>query len=179
MISGFDTFNIYVALKLHFDKDTYDVFKNNGAVKTSIENFSKRNDRLLFEKLGKRFDHKQHLVQCIVANIAYGNPQPVYDIEKTMYNYIIWRKRKDSITNFFEEDLKKLSSLTPSVIYTANITIESKVILNEITNFIDFIPVNALTTDRIRLIRKMKKFVKFDEERINKAIKTKFQNNYI
>ena len=50
-MTGFKAFRYYVALKLHFTKDKFNVFENRGNVKGSYQAFDARNDKFLFEKL--------------------------------------------------------------------------------------------------------------------------------
>ena len=41
-MNEFDAFNVYLAFKLHFTTDRYDITKTRGAVKTKNETFYKR-----------------------------------------------------------------------------------------------------------------------------------------
>ena len=70
-----------MAIKLHFTTDRYDVFEANGKVSGSKETFEKRNDRFLFEKIGRKFNEPRQLIEYFVANFAYGNTGVIYSSE--------------------------------------------------------------------------------------------------
>ena len=166
MVNGYDTYKLHLALHAHFTNPDYDVFKKNGSTVAGIESYEKRKDKLFFEAFGNRFPNQRKVVECMVANIAYGNSKMIYDLEKAMYNYNIWRKRKDSIGKVFHEDLFLIESFEPDSILFCGMTIESKVIMNKILPYIDDVGRNALTTSKIMLIRKLEKFVKYDMSKI-------------
>ena len=53
--NGFDVYKTYLAIKLHFTTTAYDYHKYNGKVNTSLEQFTKRNDRYFFYKLSNKY----------------------------------------------------------------------------------------------------------------------------
>jgi hypothetical protein len=69
-MDGFKAFKYYIAIKLHFTKDSFDVFKNRGSVKGTREAFNARNDRYVFEKLARKFPVDKELIQYYVANFV-------------------------------------------------------------------------------------------------------------
>ena len=107
-MNGFKAYRYYVALKLHFTTDKFNVFENKGHVKGSYETFNARNDRHLFDKLARRFDSDQELIQFMVSNFVYGNPNMVYNQEEAEQNYTEWKRIKESITKLFQDDLNTL-----------------------------------------------------------------------
>ena len=107
-MNGFKAYRYYVALKLHFTTDKFNVFENKGHVKGSYETFNARNDRHLFDKLARRFDSDQDLIQFMVSNFVYGNPNMVYNQEEAEQNYTEWKRIKESITKLFQDDLNTL-----------------------------------------------------------------------
>ena len=44
-MTGYEAFSLYESLKLHFAKESYDFFKYNGKVSTSVEAFENRKDK--------------------------------------------------------------------------------------------------------------------------------------
>ena len=66
MIDGFQTYKYFMAVKLHLTTDRYDVFRSNGRVSGSRSTFDKRNDRFLFEKVGRKFDNPRNLIEFFV-----------------------------------------------------------------------------------------------------------------
>jgi hypothetical protein len=175
-----------MAIKLHFTTDRYDVFQANGRVSISSATFEKRNDRFLFEKIGRKFDKPRDLIDYFVANFAYGNKSVIYSNESTDYHET-WMKRKESRTHMFytqlsyierhleTENLKyeDLFSIDNNVPHLLNLYVggyvhlETMVILDEFENFLpQWEPLIMLWGDQLRIINKTKKFVKFDKTKI-------------
>jgi len=190
-MTGFKAFRYYLALKLHFNNDKFNVFQNKGNIKYSYETFNIRNDRYIFDKLARKFDTDQELIQFLVANFAYGHDNMIFAIEEANEYYLEWQKRKQSITRIFKDDLntielesqKNALSLDQIINFTLNeypciirlylgkkISIESVSILND---SLDFIPkwkqnksAMLILESDIRKIEKVKGFVKYDAEKI-------------
>ena len=190
-MTGFKAFRYYLALKLHFNNDKYNVFENKGNIKYSYENFNSRNDRHIFEKLARKFDTDKDLIQFLVANFAYGHDNMIFAIEEANEYYLEWQKRKQSITRIFRDDLntielesqKNALSLDQIINFTLNeypgiirlylgkkIAIESVSILNDLLDFIPKWKQNQsgmlILESDIRRIEKIKGFVKYEQERI-------------
>ena len=107
MMSAFECYQEYVALKNHFTKSTYDYFKYNGKVRLNASTFDKRKDKLFFQKLSKHSDVRNFLIANLAENekawirdLAYSD-----DAEKT---YKEWLKRQQSLSYMFKQDLSKL-----------------------------------------------------------------------
>ena len=68
-----------MAIKLHFTKDSFNVFKNRGVVKGTREAFYARNDRYMFERLARKHpvDHRfilvKNLTQCTWNGLSESN----------------------------------------------------------------------------------------------------------
>lgn len=84
-MDGVSAFRIYIACKAYFEqKFNRDAkFNLNYYLKTGMNSydskrFYKRNDVLLFESLGKRYDYK-HVVLFFLANFIYGNDRAIYE----------------------------------------------------------------------------------------------------
>ena len=52
---GFDSYQLYLGVKLHFNSESYDFVKYNGKVKADLPSFLKRNDRFHFGKLARLY----------------------------------------------------------------------------------------------------------------------------
>ena len=109
MMSAFECFKEYVALKNHFSKPTYDNFKYNGKVKLNPSSFDTRKDKLFFQKLAKHPDVQNFLIANLSENerawikdLAYSE-----DAEKV---YKTWLKRQQSLSYVFKQELGKLDS---------------------------------------------------------------------
>jgi len=66
-MTGYETFTIYNALKLHFTTKNYDYFKYNGKSKTSIDSFEKRKDKYYFYKLSRQHEREEY-IEFLVSN---------------------------------------------------------------------------------------------------------------
>src|SRR5210317_421744 len=106
-MDGFRAYKYYIALKLHFTTDKFDVFKNSN-VKGSREAFVARNDRYLFDKLARKFSTDKELIQYLVANFAYENDAAVYNGFEAQDNYQLWQRRKQSMTKIISDTLYTL-----------------------------------------------------------------------
>lgn len=186
MIDAFQTYKYFMAIKLHLTTDRYDVFESNGRVSGSRATFEKRNDRFLFEKIGQKFNAPRELIEFFVANIAYGNTSVIYSTESDDY-YTQWVARKESRTaaftkqmseiyNYLErnrikyDDLFSIEDNVPELLklYVSNdVHLETVVMLNEFEEFLPkWEPLCMVWGDQLRIMNKIKKFVKFDRNRI-------------
>jgi hypothetical protein len=108
MMSAFECYQHYVALKNHFTKPSYDYFKYNGKVKLNITSFEKRKDKLFFQKLAKHPDIENFLI----ANLSDNEKAWIRDLaysdiaEKT---YKDWLKRQQSLSYVFKSELSQLN----------------------------------------------------------------------
>jgi hypothetical protein len=186
MIEAFQTYKYFMAIRLHLTTDRYDVFQSNGKVSGSRTAFEKRNDKFLFEKIGRKFDTPRELIEYFVANIAYGNMSVIYSQESDDY-YQQWIARKESRTatfksqlsqiyNYLELNQKKyeeLFSIDDNVPELLNLYVggyvhlETIVILNEFENFLPkWEPLCMIWGNQLRVLNKMKNFVKFDKDKL-------------
>jgi hypothetical protein len=69
-MDGFKAYRYYLAIKLHFTSDKFNVFENRGNVKGTREAFTARNDRYIFEKLANKYNDDREIIQFFVANFA-------------------------------------------------------------------------------------------------------------
>lgn len=192
-MDGFKAYRYYLALKLHFTSEKFNVFENRGNVKGSREAFNARNDRYIFEKLARKFNSDRDIIQFFVANFAYGNESAIYAGQEADDNLTEWNKRKQSISKIFVDDLASLltyveiNKLPTSSIFDFNfneypaaltlflgnkISIESLVIINEldhiIEHWLDNPTVQNIWSSELLRIKKLIGFVKYDKEKLRK-----------
>ena len=194
-MNAFKAFRYYIALKLHFSKDKFDVFKNRGNLNGSLQAFQSRNDRGIFERLARRYDTDQELIQFLVANFAYGNENMIYGMDDAEENYTRWRKRKESMTFLFNSDLSAIQleaeknnldqagvlyfynnnyPLVLKMLLGKSISIETVHILDSLTGIVDTwknAPEAIILEQDIRVIKKLYGFVKFDREKMSNIYK--------
>lgn len=190
-VNGFKAYKYYMAVKLHFTTDKFNVFENGGKVKGSIEAFKKRTDRFHFENLAHKMPEDKNLIQFYAANFAYGNNGAIWEHEEAQKNYVTWIKRKESIAYIFREDTLKIidhcekERIDTTRLYSfvdgnypellklyvgKHITIETMRILDDFDNYLSKWKQNdslaLLWDDERRRIEKSKRFVKYDVKRI-------------
>ena len=192
-MDGFKAYRYYLALKLHFTSDKFNVFENRGNVKGSREAFNARNDRYIFEKLARKIGNDRDIIQFFVANFAYGNESAIYAGQEADDNLAEWNRRKQSITKIFIDDLASLltyveiNKLPTSSIFDFNfneypaalklflggkISIETLVIVNEldhiVEHWLDNSTVQHIWSGELLRIKKLIGFVKYDKEKLRK-----------
>ena len=107
-MDGFKAYRYYLAVKLHFTTDKYNVFETRGNVRGTREAFNARNDRYIFERLARKYDTDKDVIQFFVANFAYGNADVVYGSGDAENYYNEWVRRKQSISKIFVDDLARM-----------------------------------------------------------------------
>jgi hypothetical protein len=190
-MDGYKAYQYYLACKLHFTTEKYNVFETRGAVKGTREAFYARNDRYIFEKLARKFDTDRDIIQYYVANFAYGNTDVIYDNSEAEAYLIQWTKRKQSMTKVFVDDLATMLSeletnkLQQTCLFNFNgveypvalklligkkITMETLRIIDDVYSFLDNWrknpTVSIIWENEFRILHKLKGFVKYDKPKI-------------
>ena len=195
-MDGYKAYRYYLAIKLHFTTDKFDVFQNRGNVKGTREAFNARNDRYIFEKLAQKHSDDKEIIQFFVSNFAYGNDTAIYAGQEAEDNFMQWNKRKQSITKIFVDDLATLlthietNRLKHSAIFefTENeypvalkmfvggkISIETLRIIDDFTEILEKwnqnLSVKYIWDNEMRRIKKLTGFVKYDKIKIEKIFR--------
>jgi hypothetical protein len=189
MIQPYDAYAFYNALKLHFTSD-YDAIKYNYKTSANPKSFWKRKDKYYFAKVAKRFSDPSDMIDFYVSHFINGSKW-VGDMLSKEENYNEWQKINQALTYYFEGDMQKLSdkvdsfdglfligdSPYPYVVseyLSEDISLETVVILNKLTNFMK--KANKEVTDTIvwpdvyNVINKYDPFVKADLNKCKKVI---------
>ena len=185
-MDGYKAYRYYLALKLHFGTDKFDVFSNHGAVKYSRDKFMARNDRYIFEKLSQKFSSDREYIQFIASNFMYGNPDVVYSGGEAEDNFLKYNRHRQSMTKIFRDDVYTIikhaescqgsmfevhDNKIPSIIslyLSSKITLESLRILDDRYNILHEFKMTNQTLykmfeDTLRIVEKSKGFVKYDK----------------
>ena len=105
----FDCYKIYLALKNHFTRDSYDYHKYSGKTRATVDAFYKRKDRFWFEKMCRRKTEKE-VEDFFVANfVSCSDPQTLWigDLMKNGdNNYNEWKRRVQSLSYLFKEEVQ-------------------------------------------------------------------------
>jgi len=189
IMDEFSVYKMYLALKLHFTTDAYDVIKQRGKVRASRQAFAKRTDLFSIKKISKNYTDEE-VANFLVANFVSGDRWGgMFDIEAGQ-RYTLWKKKIESLSYAFSQDLDNLiqecedSGIDPKAIFTISkgqhpyiikaylrktIGIETLVILEKLTGFINKFDSEINDTivwpDISRLIKKYKPFLVIDVEK--------------
>ena len=183
-----DAYLMYCAMKAHFDKSDYDFVKYNGKSKVSRDSFYKRNDRIFFVKLTKKYKSKQDIQDYLLANFLIHPKGWVGKFHED--NYIEWQKKIQSLTYTFKSEIEPI--MDSKMIAVAEnqhpkllkeylgkrVSIETLVILDDISNFTK-IWNKKLENDVVwpkvkKLMKDYKKFLTYDKKKC-----TIILNNFI
>ncbi len=185
-MEAYDVYRLYMAMKLHFTTESYDISKTKGMVKDCRNAFMKRKDILAFRKLGEKYS-KREIIDLLVANFTRGDKYGgVFDSE-TEEAYEQWKIRQQKLTYIFTQDIISIiteSEKTGQDPFTSNngthpivvrlylggkISLETVIILDKLFDFrysndtslqFDFV-----WKDISLLIKKYRIFVKIDKEK--------------
>lgn len=107
-----EAYQIYSAIKLHFESDGYDALKYNYKTNANQNSFLKRKDKYFFAKLAKKYAEKQTFVDFLVANFSSGEGGWAGDLvdRKAEECYEKWLKKRDSFSYFFTEQVDVLGT---------------------------------------------------------------------
>ena len=107
-MTGYETFGLYQALKLHFTQESYDFFKYNGKTNISVTTFENRKDKYHFYKLSRRLAQKEDMIDFIVANLVEDEKTWVGSLlmQESEVNYRKHQKVIQSMSYTFENDCK-------------------------------------------------------------------------
>lgn len=186
-MNAFRAYRYYLALKMHFTTDRYDVIKHKGRIKASRESFMKH--EYMYQKLAKQYPDNE-IVNFLVSNFVSGNHWGGVFDSQSNETYLKWKKRIESLTYTFKSDLQTIlmdlnlnefdgnqiflvqKNQHPYIIrayMSKKISLETLVILNKLFKFCDNfdnqIEENFVWPDISRLIKKYSPFVKIDKEK--------------
>ena len=191
-MEAFDVYRSYLALRLHFTTDKYDVIKQKGRVRATKQSFFKRNDLLSIRKIADTFSEKE-VVDFLVANFVSGDRWGGVFNSEAKSNYNDWKRRIESMTYTFTNDIDKLvfeiekrqinfndifvngnnHPILLKMYLRRDISMETMVILNDINNYVDILDKNLdndiIWPDVSRLIKKYSPFL--DKEKYGSILR--------
>lgn len=189
----YDVYKYYMAMKLHFESDSYEAPKYNYKTSAKPQAFFKRRDKYHFAKLGRKFNEPTELIDFLTSQFIESDSKNwIGDMLQNEERYTDWQKRIQSLSYIFEQDINRLAEDVesfdqvfetppeyqyPRVIqrYLQNeITLESVVILDRLTGFLAKadrqITETIVWPDVSKRIRKYGLLLRFDENRMRKII---------
>lgn len=198
-MTGYEAFSLYTSLKLHFNSDSYDYFRYNGKVNTSIDAFENRKDKWHFYKLSRRFDNEEQGRDFIVANLVHDPNVWVGNllVEESNIQYRKRQKVIQSLTYTFTNEIASLvSHNNPNDLFMIHdgeypellqkllhdeISIETMCILNKILNFLPAWDKKINDTIHFpNISRKVKKytpFIQFEPTKYKIILKKEYDAN--
>ena len=107
MLKPLEAYQIYSAIKLHFDSEGYDALKYNYKTNANQNSFLKRKDKYFFAKLAKKYSEKQTFVDFLVANFSNGDGGWAGDLvdREAEEHHEKWIKKRDSFSYYFGEQI--------------------------------------------------------------------------
>lgn len=174
-LSPFKTYCLYLALKSHFHTKYYDYFKYGGKVRADFDSFEKRNDKYYFTKLSKHKDIHSFLLANLIEFNGWVGELLAEEYEQ---KYFDWKKRRESISYIFKNELDKLDpnfdnnfTVDDSHPLLLKLYLSNSISLETLTILVD------LTHCEIRWDKHLKDDLVWDDLR-NKIIKYKPFMNY-
>ena len=186
-----DVYLMYCALKAHFGKGDYDYIKYGGKSSATKDSFWKRTDRIFFVKISRKYKRKEVILDYLVSNFVHNTKGWLGDFNDD--NYIEWKKRTQSMTYNFKQELYKIDN--PNILgfglgqhpvllkeyLGKRMSIETLIILDDISNFTERWS-KKLKNDVIwpnvkKLMFDYKKFLTYDKKKC-KVILNSFINQF-
>lgn len=192
-MDAFKAYRYYLALRMHFTTDRYDVVKHKGRIKVSHETFMKQKN--LYTKLANQFQDDE-FVNFLVSNFVSGDQWGGVFDTRAHDVYQNWKKRNESLAYTFKGDMQKilqelnLLTFDEAVVFdvqknqhpyiiraylSREINIETLVILNKLFNFCEKFDTEIEETfvwpDISRLIKKYSPFVKMKKDKFSELIR--------
>jgi hypothetical protein len=190
--TGFETYKLYHALKLHFT-GSYDYFKYNGKSKVSYTNFTSSSGKYQFVKLSRKYNLEE-MKDFLVANFIEGKGDWIGDLlSEGDDRYLKWQKRIQSLTYTFTNDIqhiletyadnreapfKVFKGQQPDLlglVLRGKVALETLCILDDILNFLPRwkkeITDDIIWPTHYRLFIKYKPFIEYDKEKFKNILK--------
>ena len=191
IMEPFEVYRYYLALRLHFTTDSYNVIEQKGRVRATKNSFLKRKDLLSIRRVAETYSDKD-IVDFLVANFVSGDRWGgVFDVE-SKERYQGWKKRIESISYTFKKEMDKAVTYADKLGITFNqlfycnhgqhpfiikmylrndISIETLVILNKLNNFTDQLDQDLkddlVWPDTSRIIKKYSPFLEIKKDKNN------------
>lgn len=196
-MTPFDVYKSYLALRLHFTTDQYDVIKQQGRVRASKQAFFKRKDLFAIKKISETMKDKE-VVDFLISNFISGDRWGgLFDIESKK-NYLDWKRKIESISYVFDKEITLIGSrlekyslpflyafqvnnnehpLILRMYLSKIVSIETLVILNKLNNFTDKLDIelkdDIMWPDVSRLIKKYSPFLNINKEKYESIVRAR------
>ena len=113
MIDSFEAYKLYLALKLHFTEDGYDITESR-KVNASKSSFQGKGIERAIQRVVRKYPKIQFL-EYIVANIVAGDKYGGLFSTEGDTTYLAWQKRIESLAYMYEQELLSLSEFVAPI----------------------------------------------------------------
>lgn len=185
-MTPFDTYRMYVAIKLHFTSD-YDYFKYNGKTRVKESQFDVRKDKYFFHKLSKKPDLELFLANAFfikdnvwVGDLFNESYQEAYNESlKTIQSLEYSIKNFQTLKNFESYDDLINEGEMYWVYRNEDISKEVLIVINNYLKFFSYWdkiidPQIIWQEDKNKLL-KFEPFIDYDVKKINNTLFTLFK----
>ncbi|CAB4124136.1 59 protein [uncultured Caudovirales phage] len=119
-MNGYEAYQAYQAVRLHFMSESFDYFTYHGKSKTSLDAFNLRKDKYLFHKIAKIYDEDELSYFYAINFVKLGKKTWINGMiqDEAVNNFKEWKKNQQARTYNFDEDLKKLAEMEFSELVT-------------------------------------------------------------
>lgn len=188
----FDAYKYYMAMKLHFDSDSYDAKKYNYKTSISPQAFWKRKDKYHFAKIAKKFNTPDNMIEFYISQFTNNNKW-VGDMLEGDEHFTEWKRKIESLSYIFTNDINTLADKVekfddlfvinthPLVVkeyLSGNICLETVVILDKLVGFLKnadkVITETIVWPDVSKLIKKYSTFLNCDVKKMQKICIKRF-----
>jgi len=188
----FDAYKYYMAMKLHFDSESYDAKKYNFKTSISPQAFWKRKDKYHFAKIAKKFNTPDNMIEFYISQFTNNNKW-VGDMLEGDEHFTEWKRKIESLSYVFTNDINNLADKVekfddlfainthPLVVkeyLSGNICLETVVILNKLVGFLKNADKSITETivwpDVSKLIKKYSTFLNCDVKKMQKICIKRF-----
>lgn len=144
-----DVYLMYCAIKAHFGESNYDFHQFSGKTKVSRDSFYKRNDRLFFVRVSRKYKEYDYIKDYFVSNFVKRRDGWVGNFKDDIYED--WKKYMQSVSYNFEQevspfadDFEKLFEVPenshPLLLkeyFGKRVSLETLIILDELVQYVD------------------------------------------
>jgi hypothetical protein len=193
-IEPYDAYRIFMAIKLHFESDSYNAIKYRYKTSVTPQSFWKRKDKYHFAKVAKKYSTEQDLIDFFVCQFSQ-DVKWVGDMIDREEEFTQWKKKNESLSYFFDLDVSLLAeefdsfdsmfeigneSPYPKLInhyLQDRIDINTVSVINKLTGFLNKIKVSEsqLYPEIRKKILNYECFMTFDQNKMVKTVMKHFE----
>lgn len=192
-LSGYGAYQLFLALRTHFNSNKYDFFQFHGKLKINKESYLKRHDKHFFEKIAKEFDMKT-LRDFYIANLL-KDKHYIMDFldDEANTNLAEYLRRKQALSYNFANELDRVfnnsitgsfvirNSVYPDIVgffLRGTVSPETMVIINDFIPFIakydKYLGNDDPIWSKVSLkLKKYKPFLKYDSDKMKYILREK------